>query len=227
MTSQEALRFIEEIGGNVQTEDTGEIVKISLAGTAITDSGLQSITNTLQLDQLGILYLAGTQITGAGLGYLARTKLEVLFLAGCTQLKENEFQSIATLRRIKRLFLAGCTQLTGNVLQYVKHLQDLEVLCLDGMDVRDQHLAGIGVLGKLKSLSMSNTQVTYEVFFHLETLKSLTVLGLNNTQKSNLNVSTLLEKMEKLAVLSLIGMETPPETIAKLKQTFPNLEIIT
>jgi hypothetical protein len=59
-----AIAEIEKLGGKVSLDESGEVIKVSLFGTQITDAGLEHLKGLTSLKSLNV---RGTGVTDAGL----------------------------------------------------------------------------------------------------------------------------------------------------------------
>jgi hypothetical protein len=133
------------------------VVHVSLRETKVTDDDLRVLN---LLPKLAGLDLSKTSITGAGLKHLKGLKeLESLSLWN-TRVDDDSLEHIKGLIKMGSLVLDG-TRVTDTGLIHLKDMTDLEEwLGLSGTKVTDAGLVHLEKFTKLRSLTLSKTQVT-------------------------------------------------------------------
>jgi hypothetical protein len=136
------LRAVFRAGGLVQTWQRGadEVFQINLTGTAFTDDDLAHLTEWSESPILYALNLAGTKVTDAGLEYLRRLpKLEMLVLSN-TKVTDAGLVHLNALTGLQILRLNN-THATDVGLSGLKGLTALRELRLKGTQVTDAGVA--------------------------------------------------------------------------------------
>lgn len=94
----------------------------------------------------------------------------------------------------------------------------------DARTVRDQDLALLPVLGRLRILDLNGQPVGDEGLIHLKGLASLKYLKLRETRVSDVGLATLVD-ISGLKHLDLVGSAVTPAGVAALRAKRPDLEI--
>ncbi len=137
-------------------ESLGNLRFLSLAGTRITDAGLEYITALKDLQEL---HLDGTAITDDGLKQLQRLQnLEVLDLKD-TVITDDGLARLKSLRNLKGLYLTR-TRITDAGLVHVGTLTALRTLILWDTQITDGGLSELRSLRNLQELILWKTLVT-------------------------------------------------------------------
>jgi uncharacterized protein YjbI with pentapeptide repeats len=150
---------------------------LSLDGTAaVTDHGLKHIA---ELKSLKVLQLNNTAITRAGLQHLsALDNLHTLELGGCkslrklivppnlttlnlssTQLREDDFEQLASLRKLESLFLSN-SQFTDAGLRHLRSLRSLTYLDVSYCSIPESALQSISKIQNLTDLNLIHTNIS-------------------------------------------------------------------
>jgi len=152
--------------------------KLDLLDMEITDRDLGYLVGAL--DNLRFLSLAGTRITDDGLEYIRVLKdLQELHLDG-TAITNKGLELIKELENVEVLDLKDTT-ITDDGLTHLKPLRNLKSLYLTRTPISDAGLAHIGMLTGLQTLILWNTQVTDDGLHHLRSLTALRELILWQT----------------------------------------------
>jgi len=177
---------------------------ISLAGTRVSDAGLQQLEelNVVGLNlelagrvsdaglehferlrQLRVLILTGTNITHAGIRHLTANKnLVALDLEVCDGITDDACEPLGTMRQLKALIFKKTGfephRIGDAGLEKLQNLSDLEVLNLYGNNLTDDGLAHLEGLHKLKELHLSLLAISDAGLRHLKPLDSLEHLEL-------------------------------------------------
>ena len=125
---------VEELGGRVVRDDHGEVVRISLTNSRITDAELGQLE---ELTGLQTLDLGGTKISNAGLAHL------------------TDLSNLVTLS-------LHSTRITDAGLLHLKGLIGLKTLWLGGTTVSDNGLKHLAGLANLQSIGLEDTKTTGE-----------------------------------------------------------------
>jgi outer membrane protein assembly factor BamB len=177
---------------------------VSLAGTQVSDAGLQPlerlsvvglnlelcgrVTNAglerlRPMERLRVLVLAGTRVTHVGLQSLvANTSLLALDLELCDGITDDACETLGAMRQLKSLVLKKtgfephCITDVG--LRHLQDLSHLEMLNLYGNQVTDSGLTHLQKLNRLRELNLSLLPITDAGLTHLESLHALERLEL-------------------------------------------------
>jgi len=127
-TTDRAVSFVELLGGKVFRDDNSPgkpVTRIDLAGTQVTDAGLQKLAS---LTNLGMPVLSSTQVTDAGLKELAPlTKLGRLDLTE-VQVTDAGLKELASLTNLKLLDLRNTKVTDAGVEELQKALPKCQIL---------------------------------------------------------------------------------------------------
>jgi formylglycine-generating enzyme required for sulfatase activity/dsDNA-binding SOS-regulon protein len=218
-TTEESFAALEKLGAEIGRNAQGEIVRVILSGTQITDAGLVHLAGLTSLESLR---LKGTQVTDAGLVHLkGLTELRSLFLNG-TQVTDAGLVHLKGLTSLEKLYLRY-TQVTDTGLEHLKGLTNLETLALSRTQVTDAGLVHLAGMTKLKGLSL-NDQVTDAGLEHLKGLTKLEGLNLNETQVTDAGL-VHLAGLTKLKGLVLNDTQVTDAGVAELKKALPRCHI--
>ena len=183
-TEQEkAVAEITKLGSTLEYETKrrdGSVLSVQLAGTQVTDAGLEHLQGLTRLQSLG---LGGTQVTDAGLAHLqGLVQLQSLGLAD-TKITDAGLEHLQALTQLHSLGLGG-TRITerrtgappsvdptsdSEPFQYRRHgrragtppeLPQLRTLNLSKTEVTDAGLEHLKGLTQLEQLSLIGTLVT-------------------------------------------------------------------
>ncbi|MCE9567515.1 MAG: hypothetical protein K8U57_36410 [Planctomycetes bacterium] len=126
-TEEDAVKFVEKLGGTVKRDDTKPgkpVVKVELWESELTDAGLKELAPLTQLTSLSI---GGTKITDAGLKELAHfSDLTTLSLRE-TAVTDVGLKELANLKKLSELGLneTKITDVGLKELANIKTLRDL------------------------------------------------------------------------------------------------------
>lgn len=133
------------------------VVDVRLAGTTVTDAGLEQLRVFAGLQELG---LSGTQVTDAGLEHLkGMTRLQTLYLHD-TQVTDAGLEHLRGLNNLSVLTISRNTRITDVGLENLEGLTDLNTLFINDTQVTDAGLGHLKGMTKLRELHLGNTQVT-------------------------------------------------------------------
>ncbi|MDP7034494.1 MAG: hypothetical protein QF752_08360 [Planctomycetota bacterium] len=151
----------------------GEILRLSLHKTQITDDGLVPLRD---LSQLKSLSLSDTQISDVGLAHLeGLTQLEILDLFA--------------------------TRISNQALPMVGRLSCLQILSLRRTGIRDAGLVHLAGLSRLKRLDLRETQITDAARTHLKVLGSLQSLDLRGSKFTSEGFQALKKALPDTSIL--------------------------
>jgi len=165
-----AAATVEKLGGKVEWNSEGEVVKLDLNNAKITDADLAILEKFPGLQWLDLRI---TPITDEGVAH------------------------VRTLRKLKFLNLFR-TSLSDKGMESLRGLIDLETLLIGGTKVTDAGLANIERLARLRKVSVFRTAVSDAGLTSLAKLPSLEVLligessvtqdGMNSIRKTLPNI---------------------------------------
>lgn len=152
-----AAKKVSDLGGTVEM-DGGEIVKVDLHETNVTDSDLGFLADLHSLRYLDL------RITGVGdeataiIGNLRSLETLNLFR---TQLTDAGLANLAELTNMRTL-LIGRTNITDAGLVHLKNMTQLRKLSVFRTAISNEGLAHLRLLPALEILSMSGSRITEE-----------------------------------------------------------------
>ncbi|MFL6466494.1 MAG: amidohydrolase family protein [Pyrinomonadaceae bacterium] len=165
-----AAAAIEKLGGKVEWNSEGEVVKIDLNNTKVTDADLAVLEKFPGLQSLDLRI---TPITDEGIAH------------------------VRTLRKLKFLNLFR-TNLSDKGMENLRGLIDLETLLIGGTKVTDGGLVNIERHPKLRKVSVFRTAVSDAGIKSLEKISSLEVLLIGESKITDEGTKTLQAKLPKL-----------------------------
>lgn len=159
---------------------------------SLCDGSFSYLANLPRLVSLTIFVSAPADITGVGIGQLAKTSLESLTIHGSALSDQGaeEIAEISTLQSIE--IIRGA--MTDVALKSLRRLQ-LESLSLSDLKVSDVGLREIAAMTSLKYLFLSDLPITDVGLSRLEKLRSLTVLDISCSAVSEEAVQALIAKL--------------------------------
>ncbi len=190
----------------------------------LTDTGLNHLQS---FQQLRLLVLTGTGVTGIGLRHLAtNTNLLALDLELCDGISDEACKSLGSMRQLKSLVLKKTgfepQRISNAGLHDLAGLIDLEVLNLYGNKVTDDGLVHLRPLDKLRELNLSLLAITDAGLVHLQPLHSLADLellyseGFAGPTLTN-HVADVLEPLSNLTTLNLTGAKLTDPGLLRLQ----------
>ncbi|XP_031551245.1 uncharacterized protein LOC116288582 isoform X2 [Actinia tenebrosa] len=130
--------------------------------------------------------------------------LTLLSLKSCPLITDKAMEAVSALKKLQSLNLNQCSQLTDKCFTYIKDLPSLTVLQMDNTKVTDQgvcyFVANASCASNLIHLNLCSTDITDLNLDVLKDLKSLKILGLENTKITRLDVLSGLSYLESLNV---------------------------
>jgi hypothetical protein len=227
----EAIGAIQRLGGKVERDDQGNVMRVSYAGddrgidpimqlpfvrelllphSYVTDRGLRKLK---EYSYVELLVLSHTSTSDQGAGYLGRMRdLRGLFLEG-TRITDRGMQDIANLTELRVLSTPG--QLTNASVASLANLRKLEVLYLVEPAIDDKGVALLGDLYSLRQLYLRGSQLTDAGLESLDGLTNLELLDLSGTQVAGPGLSSL-KRLDNLRVLWLADTKIDSEGFANL-----------
>jgi hypothetical protein len=193
------------------------LTELNLAGTAITDFGMEALRGLINLEDLnlnrtrvgdpGLSHLGGlsslasidlnrTSVTGTGLNHLANLpRLEVIDLEE-SGLTDTGLAQLAKAASLKILRLKG-TAIGDEGVAHLTGLTNLEELTLDRTRITDAALAGLAAMPHLVILSVQNTRVTSDaVTAQIRKRAHLQVQQLNASSTGVVAPETAIRELE-------------------------------
>lgn len=167
---REAAAKIEKLGGKVEFNNDGEVVKVDLNNTKIMDADLAILE---ELPGLQWLDLRITSITDDGIAHLR------------------------TLRNLRTLNLFR-TNLTDKGLENLRGMIDLETLLIGGTKITDAGLTNLERFAKLRKLSVFRTAVSDAGLSSLQKISSLEVLLIGESKITDDGAKSIQKALPKL-----------------------------
>jgi hypothetical protein len=156
---------IEKLGGKVEFNTAGEVIKVDLNNAKITDRDLKLLERFPELEWLDLRI---TPITDDGISRLR------------------------SLRKLKFLNLFR-TELTDSGLAELKGLTGIETLLIGSTKVTDNGLKSLEGFTKLRKISLFRTGVSDAGIMHLEKLPALEVLLIGGSKISDEGSKAILK----------------------------------
>lgn len=237
--------FSEDLLGRLKSANAPMV--LSLAGTRVSNSGLQQIQGlpgvvglnlescrritdagleSLQLlAHLRVLILTGTGVTQAGLRHLTPIKsLTALDLEGCDGITDSACGALGELRSLKALVLKKTgfepKGISDEGLLPLRNLTELELLNLYGNKLTDAGLMHLASLINLEELNLSLLAITDKGLTQLKTLRNLRQLELLYSEgfAGPMITNAGLESLAQMDKLNVLNLTGARITDASLKQ---------
>lgn len=167
---REAASKIEKLGGKVEFDQDGQVVKIDLNNAKITDADLALIEKFPGLQWLDLRI---TPITDEGVAHLR------------------------TLRNLRFLNLFR-TDLTDKGLENIRGMIDLETLLIGGTKITDAGLVNLERFTKLRKVSVFRTEVSDAGLKSLEKINSLEVLLIGESKITDDGAKAIQKALPKI-----------------------------
>lgn len=167
---REAAAKIERLGGKVEFDQDGQVVKVDLNNAKITDADLAILEKFPGLQWLDLRI---TPITDEGVSHLR------------------------TLRYLRFLNLFR-TDLTDKGLENVRGMIDLETLLIGGTKITDAGLVNLERFTKLRKVSVFRTEVTDAGLKSLEKINSLEVLLIGESKITDDGAKAIQKTLPKI-----------------------------
>lgn len=167
---REAASKIEKLGGKVEFDQDGQVVKIDLNKSKITDADLALLEKFPGLQWLDLRI---TPITDEGVAHLR------------------------TLRNLRFLNLFR-TDLTDKGLENIRGMIDLETLLIGGTKITDAGLVNLERFTKLRKVSVFRTEVSDAGLKSLEKINSLEVLLIGESKITEDGAKALQKTLPKI-----------------------------
>lgn len=167
---REAASMIEKLGGKVEYDQDGQVVKIDLNNAKITDADLALLEKFPGLQWLDLRI---TPITDEGVAHLR------------------------TLRNLRFLNLFR-TDLTDKGLENIRGMIDLETLLIGGTKITDAGLVNLERFTRLRKVSVFRTEVTDAGLKSLEKINSLEVLLIGESKITDDGAKAIQKTLPKI-----------------------------
>ncbi len=239
---------LKRIGGQVESDESGEIVGVDLRFKRITNAGLVPLKTLTGLKRLN---LYNTEVTDAGLSLLPTfAKLRWLNLGsevstlritdaglaqlpsmtsllelnlGNTDIGDAGLVHLAGLTGLVRLGLSG-TNVRGPGLQHLRPLAQLKWLNLVNTPLDDAGTQQLRLLTGLEWLNVSNTKISDTGMASLNRLSSLKALAIANTGTTDSGLAQL--NLAKLEALGLEGTRITDAAKTAFRQRAPQCRLL-
>ena len=176
-----AIAKIKQLGGKIELDTAGRVVKVDLMKIEISDADVQLVAT---LPDLQWLRLSGAGIT------------------------DDSAKHLKGLQRLKMLGLLF-TDMTNDGLACVENMTTLDALDLRGSArIGDPGLARLKKLTRLTTLKLQTTNVTDAGLDHLQGMSALTTLALEQAVLTPAGLEKVGKLFPKLEELSLLGCAT-------------------
>jgi len=197
--------WIDDLGGSVSRDPSGEVTGVSLRATWVTDTDLKKLN---ELPKLSWLDLSLTRVTDQGMqelkGLPEVTDLNLRFAEYVT---DEGLAAIKGWKKLERLNVHG-TKVSDTTLEHISELSEIETLDVGSTMVTDVGLEQLSALPKLKKLTIGGNELGDAGLQSLRLLPGLTYLDLNGRQGTDSNVWTISMSDRGLdAVLTLENLE--------------------
>jgi Leucine-rich repeat (LRR) protein len=215
----------------LKTAPSIEELNLSFA-EQITDEGAATVKNWKHLRRLN---LRGTKITDATLEFLSgAASLEWLDI-GWAQITDTGLDHLASLTNLRALTMGG-NKLTDNSLRFLRQLPQIEYLDLGGTQRTDSGLwslqltetgmQAVASVTDLRELRLAGTAVTAKGLELLKPLVKLERLNLQGCRRLKDDAAAVLAGFKHLRVLDLKDSTLTAESVARLRTTLPECEVI-
>jgi len=247
---KDAVTALNKLGASLEIDKLGRVTKVEFGDRKIHDADL---VHLMPLTKLTSLQLEGTEILSKR-HLKGLVSLETLDLENA-RVYDLELISLIVLPNLQTLNLTKCSFLNRNGTFPLKKLSGLKTIGLSRTNFDDTDLElltqnkGLASLD-LRTLNLSQTNITNAGLKNLRGLHSLTLLNLNQTNTTKKSVQRLQKVLPKTRILhsealkpirrgifdphslvvKKIDQHQPPETTAKnghpLDQTIRGLELV-
>ena len=198
-----------------------ELQCLCLLSSKITNQGLQHLAN---LHKMEILDLGDTPITSDGLKYLSSMKKLGWLRISSTQVGDKGLEHLNNLPALVDLE-ANFTMITDDGVKRIQPLlQQLKSIRLSNTQISDQAIAPIAASPMLEELYLANTQLTDKGISQLSKLPRLKKLILNGTAATDSGIDALAG-CKSLKELFLYDTAVSYKSVEKLKKKLPGIRI--
>lgn len=180
--------WIEDLGGAVERNESGEVTGVDLRATWVTDTDLRKLA---ELQQLTWLDLSLTRITDQGMQELkGLTNVVELNLRFTEYVTDEGLAAIKGWKKLEKLNIHG-TKISDTTLEHISGITTIESLDVGSSMVTDVGLEQLSSLTKLKELTIGGIELGDAGLQALRLLPGLTYLDLNGRQGTDSNVWTI------------------------------------
>jgi hypothetical protein len=180
--------WIEDLGGAVTRDASGEVTGVDLRATWVTDTDLRKLT---QFPKLTHLDLSLTHIGDQGMQELKGLPGIVdLNLRFSEYVTDEGLGAVKEWKHLKHLNVHG-TKISDTTLDHVSGIPTLESLDVGSSLVTDVGIERLSTLPNLKELTMGGIELGDAGLQALRLLPGLTYLDLNGRQGTDSNVWTI------------------------------------
>ena len=171
----ESVDWIDELGGRVSHNASGQIVEVNLRGSWINDAEMIQLSRLPQLQRLD---LSHTRITDEGLLRLkSAPQIVELKLFYAELITDQGMTAIRNWKQLKRLNVRG-TRISDGTLEILSRMTQLEALDIANTQISDDGFDYLITLVNLKELSLGSSRLSENAIKTLRLLPTLTYLDL-------------------------------------------------
>jgi N-acetylglucosamine-6-phosphate deacetylase len=165
-----AAAAVEKLGGKVELNSNGEVIKVDLNNAKITDADLRHLERFSELEWLDL------RVTPIG---------------------DEGVSHIRNLRKLKFLNVAR-TGFSDKGLDHISGLIQLETLLIGTTKVTDEGMKSLSRMSKLKKMSIFRNAVTDAGLKHLEKLKALEILTLGESKVTDAGMRAIKQALPNI-----------------------------
>ncbi len=165
-----AAAAVEKLGGKVEFNSNGGVIKVDLNNAQITDADLRHLERFSEIEWLDL------RVTPIG---------------------DEGVSHIRNLRKLKFLNVAR-TSVSDKGLTHISGLVELETLLIGTTKVTDEGMRSLGRMSKLKKMSIFRNAVTDAGLKHLETLKTLEILTLGESKVTDAGMRAIKQAIPNI-----------------------------
>lgn len=180
--------WIDDLGGAVTRDATGEVTGVDLRATWVTDTDLRKLA---QFPKLTHLDLSLTRITDQGVqelkGLPGIVELNLRFAEYVT---DEGLAAVKEWKNLKRLNVHG-TKISDTTLDHISGVTTIEAVDVGSSLVTDVGIERLSSLPNLKELTIGGNELGDAGLQALRLLPGLTYLDLNGRQGTDSNVWTI------------------------------------
>ena len=197
--------WVEDLGGAVTRDGSGEVVGVDLRATWVTDTDLRKLA---EFPKLATLDLSLTRITDQGMLALKDLRGVVdLNLRFAEYVTDEGLAAIKDWQKLERLNVHG-TKISDTALEHISGIATIESLDVGSSMVTDVGLEQLSALPRLTRLTIGGNELGDAGLQSLRLLPGLTYLDLNGRQGTDSNVWTISMSDHGLeAVLTLENLK--------------------
>ncbi len=170
-----AAAAVEKLGGKVEFNSKGEVIKVDLNNAKITDADLKHLERFSELEWLDL------RVTPIG---------------------DEGVSHIRNLRKLKFLNVAR-TSFSDKGLDHISGLVELETLLIGTTKVTDEGMKSLARMSKLKKMSIFRNAVTDAGLKHLEKLKALEILTLGESKVTDAGMRAIKQALPNIRFTEL------------------------